>query len=54
MKQRMDWVRLIPREFTDVLNDQARRLIGFDTRVPTSMQEYSLPEKDRLYKANQE
>lgn len=54
MKQRMDWVRLIPKDFSDVLNDQARRLIGFDTRIPTSMEEYSLPEKDRLYKANQE
>jgi len=29
-------------------------LIGFDTRVPTSMEEYLLPEEQRLYKANQE
>jgi len=54
MKQRMDWVRLIPRAFSDALDPQARRLIGFDTRVPTSMEEYLLPEEQRLYKANQE
>ena len=54
MKQRMDWVRLIPRSFSDALNEQGRRLIGFDTRVPSTMDEYSLPEAQRFYKANQE
>lgn len=54
MKQRMDWVRVIPRAFSDSLDEQARRLIGFDTRVPASMEEYLLPADQRLYKANQE
>jgi Phytanoyl-CoA dioxygenase (PhyH) len=53
MKQRMDWVRFIPEEISNQLNGQARRLIGFDTRLPTNLDEFFLPEEQRLYKANQ-
>lgn len=54
MKQRCDWVRFIPQEFSNQLNDQARRIIGFDTRLPTSLAEFFVEDKDRLYKPNQE
>ncbi|HVL07578.1 MAG TPA: phytanoyl-CoA dioxygenase family protein [Burkholderiaceae bacterium] len=53
MKQRMDWVRFIPVEIAAQLNDQARRLIGYDTRLPSSLEEFFVPEEKRLYKANQ-
>lgn len=53
MKPRMDWVRFIRPEIAELLNDQARRLIGFDTRLPTSMEEFFLPDEKRLYKQNQ-
>lgn len=53
MKPRMDWVRFIPEEISNQLNAQARRLIGFDTRLPTNLEEFFLPEDQRLYKANQ-
>jgi ectoine hydroxylase-related dioxygenase (phytanoyl-CoA dioxygenase family) len=53
MKQRMDWIKLIPSEISSKLNSQARRLIGFDTRLPASMEEFFLPEEQRLYKPNQ-
>ncbi len=53
MKQRMDWVRFIPEDVSGRLNAQARRLIGFDTRLPTTLEEFFLPEDQRLYKANQ-
>lgn len=53
MKPRMDWVRFIPDNISSQLNAQARRLIGFDTRVPASLDEFFLPEDQRLYKANQ-
>ena len=29
------------------------RLIGFDTRLPTSLEEFFLPEERRLYKPGQ-
>lgn len=53
MKQRMDWVRFIPEEISQRLNDQARRLIGFDTRLPSSLEEFFVPDERRLYKSNQ-
>jgi ectoine hydroxylase-related dioxygenase (phytanoyl-CoA dioxygenase family) len=54
MKQRMDWVRFIPNEIADKLNDQARRIIGYDTRIPSNLNEFFLPENERFYKPNQE
>jgi len=53
MKPRMDWVRFIRREISEQLNAQGRRLLGFDTRLPTSMEEFFLPDHQRLYKPNQ-
>ena len=53
MKQRIDWVRFIPEHISSKLNLQARRLIGFDTRLPTSLEEFFVPEEERLYKSNQ-
>lgn len=53
MKQRMDWVRFIPNSISGNLNKKARRIIGFDTRLPTSLEELFLPEERRLYKPNQ-
>jgi len=53
MKQRMDWVRFIPPSISEKLNKQARRLIGFDTRLPSSLSEFFVPETERLYKSNQ-
>ena len=53
MKQRMDWVRFIPEEISSRLNARARRVIGYDTRVPTTLEEFFVPEDQRLYKAGQ-
>ena len=53
MKQRIDWVRFIGAEKVSSYPPLIRRVLGFDTRVPANMIEYSLPETERLYKANQ-
>lgn len=53
MKQRMDWVRFVPDEISNQLNQRARRIIGFDTRLPTNLEDFFLPEEQRLYKVNQ-
>lgn len=53
MKQRMDWVRFVPREIADGLSTQGRRLLGYDTRLPASLEELHLPEDERLYKPGQ-
>lgn len=53
MKQRIDWVRFVPEEITNQLNSQAKRLIGFDTRLPKNLEEFFVPDNERLYKPNQ-
>ena len=53
MKPRMDWVRFVYPDLSAKLNEQGRRLLGFDTRLPSSMEEFFLPENQRLYKPNQ-
>jgi ectoine hydroxylase-related dioxygenase (phytanoyl-CoA dioxygenase family) len=54
MKQRMDWVRFIPEQITNSLNGQARRIIGFDTRIPSNLEEFFKPYDQLLYKPGQE
>jgi ectoine hydroxylase-related dioxygenase (phytanoyl-CoA dioxygenase family) len=53
MRQRFDYPRLIGDELGDSLSPTLRRVLGFDVRVPTSLDEYYLPADQRLYKANQ-
>ncbi len=53
MKQRLDWVRFMPKEVVQELNAQAKRLLGYDTRLPTNLEEFFLPDSERLYKPNQ-
>ena len=53
MKQRIDWARFVPEEITNQLNSQAKRLIGFDTRLPTNLSDFFVPDDQRLYKPNQ-
>ncbi len=53
MKQRFDFPRLTPTHIAEQLNHTGRRFLGFDSRVPTSLEEYYVPEERRLYKANQ-
>lgn len=53
MKQRFDYPRLMPREMIDSMDEVGRRFIGWDVRVPTSLEEYYVPPDQRLYKAGQ-
>jgi ectoine hydroxylase-related dioxygenase (phytanoyl-CoA dioxygenase family) len=53
MKPRMDWPRMIPNPIGENLQPQTRRILGFDTRVPASVDEFFLPSSQRLYKAGQ-
>jgi len=54
MKQRFDWPKMIPENISNQLNDQARRIIGFDSRIPKSLEEFFVDDEKRLYKPNQE
>jgi ectoine hydroxylase-related dioxygenase (phytanoyl-CoA dioxygenase family) len=53
MRQRFDFTRMVTPEVLESLGEVGRRLLGFNVRMPTSMEEYYVPEEQRLYKANQ-
>jgi ectoine hydroxylase-related dioxygenase (phytanoyl-CoA dioxygenase family) len=53
MKQQIDLPRATPPELVAKLSERSRRLLGFNVRVPASMDEFLLPADQRLYKADQ-
>lgn len=53
MRQRFDFPRLVAQSLIDSLGADGRRLIGMNVRMPTSLEEFYLPEKERLYKPSQ-
>lgn len=53
MRQRFDYPRLVPKELLDKIGEVGRRFLGFNVRMPTTLEEYYVPESQRLYKANQ-
>lgn len=56
MRQRFDFCRMpeASESFLETLGPDARRLLGLDVRMPTSLEEFYLPEEERLYKPGQE
>jgi ectoine hydroxylase-related dioxygenase (phytanoyl-CoA dioxygenase family) len=53
MRQQFDYPRLVSPELLDRLGSVGRRFLGFDVRMPSSLEEYYVPEEHRLYKAGQ-
>jgi len=53
MRQRFDYPRMTPLTDVQGLDATQLQLLGFNVRVPASLDEYCLSEGDRLYKPNQ-
>jgi len=53
MRQQFDFPRMVGPEILDHLGETGRRFLGFNVRVPASLDEYYLPEAERLYKSGQ-
>jgi ectoine hydroxylase-related dioxygenase (phytanoyl-CoA dioxygenase family) len=53
MRQRFDYPRLVGDETLAHIGETGRRFLGFNVRMPASLEEYYLPEPQRLYKAGQ-
>ena len=53
MRQRFDFPRMIPENIFEQLGETARRFLGYNVRVPTSLEEYYVAPEQRLYKSNQ-
>jgi ectoine hydroxylase-related dioxygenase (phytanoyl-CoA dioxygenase family) len=53
MRQRFDYPRLVSSELLSRLGEDGKRFLGMNVRMPTSLDEFYLPEAQRLYKPNQ-
>ncbi len=53
MRQRFDFPRLLDPGLIESLGEDGKRLVGMNVRVPTKLEEFYLPEEERLYKPNQ-
>jgi ectoine hydroxylase-related dioxygenase (phytanoyl-CoA dioxygenase family) len=53
MRQRFDYPRMMTSEQLKGLDEMQRQLLGFNVRVPASLDEYYLTGENRLYKSNQ-
>jgi len=53
MRQHFDFSRMVNRLFEKSASRQAYSLIGWDVRMPSSLDEYYVHEDDRLYRPNQ-
>jgi ectoine hydroxylase-related dioxygenase (phytanoyl-CoA dioxygenase family) len=53
MRQRFDYPRLVGEDTLERLGEVGRRFLGFNVRMPASIEEFYLPEEQRLYKAGQ-
>ena len=53
MKQQIDICQAMSSKEIQQLSPRIQQRVGFDVRVPRSMEEFRLPENRRIYKANQ-
>jgi ectoine hydroxylase-related dioxygenase (phytanoyl-CoA dioxygenase family) len=53
MRQHFDFPKMLPADRVPTLSPVLHRLLGFDVRMPTSLDEYYVDPADRLYKPNQ-
>ena len=54
MKQMFDYTKSIEAELDYDFSEEMKRLLGFDSRVPSSLYEWYLPADKRFYKKNQD
>lgn len=53
MRQQFDFPRLVKPDIVEMLGERGRRFLGFNVRMPVSLEEYYLPSEQRLYKPGQ-
>lgn len=53
IKQQIDYCRAMPADKLEALPERTQQLLGYHTRVVTSLHEYYQPEEQRLYRKGQ-
>jgi ectoine hydroxylase-related dioxygenase (phytanoyl-CoA dioxygenase family) len=54
MKQMFDYTKSIENQVEYNFSEEMKQLLGFDSRVPSSLYEWYLPADKRFYKKNQD
>jgi len=54
MRQRFDFPRMASSHSTLLRSENVKKLLGWNVRMPTALEEFYLPPKERLYKPGQE
>jgi len=52
-KQQLDYPRLLGYGFSDFLSENLRQVLGYNSRVPSNLEEYYQPVENRMYKQGQ-
>ncbi len=53
MRQRFDYPRLMPPDMIEAMPEVGKRFIGWNVRVPSSLEQYYVPPEERMYRAGQ-
>ncbi|MFN8673299.1 MAG: phytanoyl-CoA dioxygenase family protein [Candidatus Sericytochromatia bacterium] len=53
IKQQLDYCRALGENFVENLSDNLKQILGYNSRVPSSLEEYYQPIEKRFYKNNQ-
>ena len=53
IKQQFDYPRFLGYEFGKTLDNGLRQIIGYNARIPASLEEYYVPREQRMYQADQ-
>jgi hypothetical protein len=53
MKQQLDYPRFFGEEFGNTLSDYSKQVLGYNSRVPSNLNEWYQPKEKRFYKSNQ-
>lgn len=53
MKQQCDYPRVLGYEMADSLSEQMKQVLGYNSRVPASLEEWYQPPEKRMYKPGQ-
>jgi len=53
MKQQLDYPRMLGYELADMLSEDLKQVIGYNSRIPANLDEWYQPPEKRLYKPEQ-
>jgi ectoine hydroxylase-related dioxygenase (phytanoyl-CoA dioxygenase family) len=53
IKQQLDYPRFLGYKYGETLSEDLKQIIGYNARVPSNLEEYYQPKRERMYKSDQ-